>query len=302
VRWDPPPVRGRLRRDLPLAPRTWLRVGGPARWWFTPADEDELAAVLAARPPELPVIPLGVASNVLIRDGGLDALVVRLTGPLAGVAVVDGLLVAGGGASDRRVARVAAAAGLSGLEFMVGIPGTIGGAVRMNAGAFGGETADRLVWVEAMDPEGRRHRLSRDELGLAYRHSDLPEGWIVLRAAFRPVAGDPLAIRRHMEAIRAERARSQPLHVATGGSTFKNPPGAKAWRLVDRAGCRGLRLGRAMVSEKHCNFLINLGGATAAELEALGETVRRRVYATSGVWLEWEILRMGRPRPAEAEL
>ena len=294
-----PPVRGRLRRDVPLAPRTWFRVGGPARLLFTPADADDLAAFLRARPRELPVVPLGVASNVLVRDGGIDGVVVRLTGALAEVELVDGLLVAGAGASDRRIALAAARAGLAGLEFMVGIPGTIGGSVRMNAGAFGGETADRLVWAEVLDPEGRCHRLARDELGLAYRHSALPAGWIVLRAAFRLTPGDPAAIQRRMAAIKAERARSQPLHVATGGSTFKNPPGARAWELIDRAGCRGLRLGQAMVSEKHCNFLVNLGGARAWELERLGEEVRRRVRAATGVTLEWEIHRIGRPAPAE---
>ncbi|GBD40759.1 UDP-N-acetylenolpyruvoylglucosamine reductase [bacterium HR39] len=290
-----PPVRGRIERDVELARRTWLRVGGPARFLFVPADLDDLREFLRSRPPELPVLPLGLASNVLVRDGGIDGVVVRLSGPLAEVRVEDDVVVAGGGASDRRVALAAAEAGLSGFEFMVGIPGSIGGAVRMNAGCYGGETADRLLWAEALDPRGELHRLSRDELGFSYRHSELPPGWIVVRAAFRLAAGDPRRIRARMEEIREARARSQPLQVATGGSTFKNPPGAKAWELVDRAGCRGLVRGRAMVSEKHCNFLINLGGARAAELEELGEEVRRRVFERCGVWLEWEIERLGLP-------
>jgi len=290
-----PRVRGRLARNVDLARRTWLRVGGPARLLFQPADLDDLRAFLRARPADLEPVPLGLGSNVLVRDGGIDGVVIHLSGPLAEIATEDGLLVAGGGASDRRVALAAAAAGLSGLEFMVGIPGSIGGAVRMNAGCYGGETADRLVWAEAVDPRGELHRLSRDELGLSYRHSGLPPGWIVVRAAFRLAAGDLAGIRARMEAIREERARSQPLQVATGGSTFKNPPGAKAWELIDRAGCRGLVRGRAMVSDKHCNFLINLGGASAAELEELGEEVRRRVFESCGVWLEWEIERIGRP-------
>ncbi len=292
---DLPPVRGRLRRAVPLAPLAWFRVGGPAGLLFQPADAEDLAAFVAARPRELPLMPMGVASNLLIRDGGIDGVVIRFGGPLAKVTIEGRTLIAGAGALDQRVAATAARAGLSGLEFMVGIPGTVGGAVRMNAGAFGGETADRLVWVEALDEEGRRRRLSRDELGLSYRASRLPEDWIVLRAAFTLVPGDPPAIAARMAAIREERERNQPLRVATGGSTFKNPPGEKAWRLIDAAGCRGLRHGRAMVSEKHCNFLINTGGATAAEIEELGEMVRARVEARCGVALSWEIHRVGRP-------
>ena len=190
-------------------------------------------------------------------------------------------------------------AGLAGLEFLIGIPGTIGGAVRMNAGAFGGETRDRLVWAEALDRSGRLHRLTNAELGFAYRRSALPRDWIVVRAAFRGTPGDPATILERMEAIKAEREASQPLRVATGGSTFKNPPGGRAWQLVDAAGCRGLRAGRAMVSEKHCNFLINTGGASAAEIEELGELVRARVYQHSGIELDWEIVRVGRPTRLE---
>ena len=294
-----PPVRGSLRRDVPLAPLTWLRVGGAAAWMLQPADADDLGRFLAVLPAEAPVLPMGVASNLLVRDGGVEAVVVRFGGPLARVEVEGDLVLAGAGALDQRVAQVAQRAGLGGLEFLIGIPGTIGGAVRMNAGAFGGETRDRLVWAEALDRQGGLHRLSAAELGFAYRRSSLPKDWIVVRAAFRGVPGDPAAILSRMEAIKAEREAAQPLKVATGGSTFKNPPGHKAWQLIDAAGCRGLRLGAAMVSEKHCNFLINTGGATAAEIEALGEQVRTRVREASGVVLEWEIVRIGRPAALE---
>ncbi len=294
-----PPVRGSLRERVPLAPLTWLRVGGPARFVFQPADLEDLLAFRRALRGALPVFPVGVASNLLVRDGGLEAVVVRIGGPLARVEIRGTTLLAGGGARDQRVAAEAARAGLSGLEFLIGVPGTIGGAVAMNAGAFGGETADRLIWAELVDREGRLLRLSRDELGLGYRSSALPPEAVVVRAAFALVPGDRAAIAARMAAIRAEREASQPLGVATGGSTFKNPPGHKAWRLIEAAGCRGMRAGAAMVSEKHCNFLINTGGASAAELEELGERVRERVRAACGVSLEWEIVRVGEPLAAE---
>jgi UDP-N-acetylmuramate dehydrogenase len=290
-----PPVRGRLRTEVPLAPRTWLRVGGPADAIFQPADLDDLVAFLRVKPREVPVTPLGVASNVLVRDGGLEGVVVKLAGPLAEVEVDGERLTVGAGATDRMIAITAQRAGLSGLEFFIGIPGTLGGAVRMNAGAFGGETAAVVERVMAVDPAGARHELRAAELGFGYRHSALPEGWIAIGAVLRGVPGDERAIRARMLAIKAEREAAQPLHVATGGSTFKNPPGHKAWQLIDAAGCRGLRHGKATVSDKHCNFLINTGGATAAELEELGEMVRDRVLAASGVALEWEIDRLGRP-------
>jgi UDP-N-acetylmuramate dehydrogenase len=289
-----PPVRGRLRTQVPLAPRTWLRVGGPADAIFQPADLEDLMAFLRARPREVPVTPLGVASNVLVRDGGLEGVVVKLAGPLAEVEVDGDRLTVGAGATDRMIAISAQRAGLSGLEFFIGIPGTLGGAVRMNAGAFGGETAAVVERVMALDPAGTRHDLSAAELGFGYRHSALPAGWIAVGAVLRGVAGDERAIRARMLAIKAEREASQPLHVATGGSTFKNPPDHKAWQLIDAAGCRGLRHGKAMVSDKHCNFLINTGDATAAEIEELGELVRARVLAASGIALEWEIHRVGR--------
>lgn len=291
---DMPAVRGTLRRAVALAPLTWFRIGGPAEWLFQPADVDDLSAFLAAKPASLPVMPMGVASNLLVRDGGIDGVVVRFGGPLAKVEVEGSTVIAGAGALDQRVAQVAQAAGLSGLEFMIGIPGTIGGAVRMNAGAFGGETRDRLVWAEALDPKGRLHRLTPSDLGMTYRHSGLPADWIVVRAAFDGVPGDREAIAARMQAIREEREASQPLRVATGGSTFKNPPGHRSWQLIDQAGCRGLRHGAAMVSEKHCNFLINTGEATAADIEGLGEDVRAAVLKTSGVDLHWEIRRIGR--------
>jgi UDP-N-acetylmuramate dehydrogenase len=286
-------LRGSMRENVALAPLAWFRVGGPTERLFQPADADDLAALLASTPAEVAVLPMGVASNMLIRDGGVRGIVVRFGGPLARVAVEGDTVIAGAGALDQRVAQEAQRAGLTGIEFMIGIPGTIGGAVRMNAGAFGGETRDRLVWAEALDRQGRLHRLAKAELGFAYRHSALPKDWIVVRAAFALEPGDPATIKARMEAIKAEREAAQPLRVATGGSTFKNPPGHRAWQLIDQAGCRGLTQGAAMVSDKHCNFLINTGGASAAELEALGETVRARVLAHSGIRLEWEIKRLG---------
>lgn len=288
-----PAVRGTIRRHLAMAPLTWLRVGGPAAAVFQPADLDDLRRFRAEAGADLPVLPVGVASNLLIRDGGIEAVVIRQGGPLAAVEIEGGRLLAGAGALDQRTAQVAQAAGLSGIEFMFGIPGTIGGAVRMNAGAFGGETAERLAWVEIVDPTGRVHRLAPDEIGHSYRHSALPADAIVVRAAFDLVPGDRDAIRRRMAEIKAEREAAQPLRVATGGSTFKNPPGTSAWKLIDQAGCRGLRLGSAMVSEKHCNFLINTGAATATEVEDLGDLVRERVLRATGVTLEWEVIRIG---------
>jgi UDP-N-acetylmuramate dehydrogenase len=296
-----PPVRGRVKEGLPLAPRTWLRVGGAAEVWLEPADLEDLRAFLAARPEDLPVTPLGVASNVLVRDGGIGGVVLRLSGPLAKVRVEGGRLVVGAGATDRAIAIAAQQAGISGLEFFIGIPGTMGGAVRMNAGAFGGETAEVVERVTALDPRGNPHVLSRNDLAFVYRRSALPAGWIVVEATLKGATGDPGRIRTQMAAIKAEREAAQPLHVATGGSTFKNPQGARAWELIDAAGCRGLRHGKAMVSEKHCNFLINTGGASAADLEALGETVRERVLATSGVRLQWEIHRLGHPAGNDLE-
>ena len=289
-------VRGTLTADRPLDGLTWLRVGGPADWLFQPADEADLAAFLAALDPDVAVFPMGVGSNLIVRDGGIRAVVIRLGRGFNGIAIDGACVTAGAAALDAHVARKAAEAGRD-LTFLRTIPGSIGGAVRMNAGAFGGETRDRLVWAEALDRQGGLHRLTNAELGFAYRKSALPDDWIVVRAAFALEPGEPTAIGERMAAIKAEREAVQPIRVATGGSTFKNPEGERAWQLIDAAGCRGLRHGAAMVSDKHCNFLINTGGATAAELEALGEIVRDRVAAKSGIRLEWEIKRLGEASP-----
>ena len=290
-----PPAEGELRFNVPLAPTSWLRVGGPALAYFQPADEADLAAFIKNRPSHIPIFPIGVASNLLIRDGGLDAVVVRLTGPLAEITVADNQLIAGAGALDQRVAQVAARAGLGGLEFMIGIPGTIGGAITMNAGAFGGETAENLLWIEILDAAGGKQRLPKAALNMRYRHSALPEGCIVLRACFECQFAEPAKVKARMAEIKAEREAAQPLRVATGGSTFKNPEGHSAWRLIDAAGCRGMQHGHASVSTKHCNFLINDGAASAQELEELGELVRAKVKADSGIELTWEIKRVGTP-------
>jgi UDP-N-acetylmuramate dehydrogenase len=260
---------------------------------FHPADAEDLAAFMQALDKDVPILAMGVGSNLLVRDGGLRGVVVRLGGPLAKLVVEDRLLVAGAGALDQRVAKAAQQAGLAGIEFLVGIPGTIGGAVKMNAGAFGGETRERLVWADTVGRDGQVRRLDNAALGFSYRRSALPEDAIVLRAAFALEPGDPALIQERMDAIRAERETAQPLRVATGGSTFKNPQGQRAWQLVDNAGCRGLVHGHAMVSDKHCNFLINRGGASAREIEELGEMVRSRVQDNSGVALAWEIIRVG---------
>ncbi|SNB56321.1 UDP-N-acetylmuramate dehydrogenase [Arboricoccus pini] len=303
-----PSFRGSLRRGVPLGPLTWMRVGGPASVVANPADDADLTLLLHELGPEVPVMPLGVGSNLLVRDGGLDAVIVRLGGVMAQVIIDDHVVIVGAGALDQRTAQVASRAGLSGLEFMNGIPGTIGGAIRMNAGCFGSETAERLLWVEAMDRSGKVHRVKPAELGFSYRHSELPADWIVLRACFDLVAGDQGRITQRMNEIRTAREATQPQRVATGGSTFKNPPktgpdgnnpeGRRAWELIDKAGCRGLRRGKAMVSDKHCNFLVNTGAASSAEMEALGKEVRAKVFATSGILLAWEIVRVGTELPA----
>ncbi|MGI9499504.1 MAG: UDP-N-acetylmuramate dehydrogenase, partial [Geminicoccaceae bacterium] len=256
-----PKVRGKIDFDVPVAPKAWLRVGGPARCWFQPADLDDLAEFMAQKPADLPVLPVGVASNLLVRDGGVDAVVLRLTGPLAKVEADGDRLTVGAGSTDRGLAVQALEAGLSGFEFYVGIPGTLGGGVRMNAGAYGGETAELVEQVIAMDPLGRLHELSPADLDFGYRRATFPEGWIVVAAVMKGVPGNRERIRAQMSRIKAERDVAQPIRVATGGSTFKNPPGRKAWELIDAAGCRGLMHKKAQVSEKHCNFLINAGGA-----------------------------------------
>ncbi len=290
-----PKVRGRLTADAPLAHITWFRVGGPAEVLFRPADAADLSAFLAAKPADVPVTVIGVASNLLVRDGGIKGVVVRLGRGFVEVAARDHEIDAGAGALDLNVALAAREAGIAGLEFLSGIPGTVGGGLRMNAGAYGSEFRDVLRGASVLDGYGKEHRLSVEELALSYRHCGLPEDWIFIAARFAGSAGDPLAIARRMDEIHRAREESQPIRARTGGSTFANPPGHKAWQLIDQAGCRGLKRGGAMVSEKHANFLINTGNATAAEIEALGEEVRSRVRAASGIALEWEIRRVGEP-------
>jgi UDP-N-acetylmuramate dehydrogenase len=289
-----PPVRGRLTENAPLGPMTWFRVGGPAEVLFRPADPDDLAAFLAGKPADIPVTVIGVASNLLVRDGGIQGVVVRLGRGFADVAVEDESVHTGSGALDFNVALACQQAGLAGLEFLSGIPGTVGGNLRMNAGAYGTEIKDVLVEAVALDPQGRRHVLSPAAMQLSYRRCGVPADWIFIGATFRGCKGDPDAIAARMREIQEAREASQPVRARTGGSTFANPPGHKAWQLIDAAGCRGLKRGGAMVSEKHTNFLINTGDATAADLEAIGEEVRRRVFEQSGITLEWEIKRVGR--------
>jgi len=289
-----PSIRGRAQAGAILAPFTWFRVGGPAEWLVRPADAEDLVTLLRDLPAGMPLTVIGAASNLIIRDGGLPGVVVRLGGGFGGVSVEADGLVAGAAALDVTVAEHAAAAGLSGLEFLCGIPGSIGGAVAMNAGAYGAEVKDVLDWAEVATPRGVQ-RLPAEAFAFAYRHAALPEGAVVIRARFRATPGDRQAIAARMQQIRVEREATQPVRARTGGSTFKNPPGHKAWELIDSAGCRGLVHGGAQVSEKHCNFLINTGQATAADLEALGEEVRARVQAKSGIALEWEIRRIGLP-------
>lgn len=288
-----PPVRGRLTANAPLAPLVWFKAGGAAQWLFEPADTDDLSDFLRALDPSVPVMGLGLGSNLIVRDGGVPGVVVRLGKPFARVAA-DGLtLTCGGGASGILVSSTARDAGIAGVEFLRSIPGTVGGFVRMNGGAYGREVADVLVEAQVVTRDGTLTTLGKADLNYRYRHSDLPEGAIVVSATFRGEAGDPVAIQTEMDRIAAAREASQPLRSKTGGSTFKNPGGHKAWALVDAAGCRGLRKGDAQVSEKHCNFLLNTGNATSADIEALGEEVRAKVLAASGVTLEWEIQRVG---------
>ncbi len=294
-----PMPRGELRADAPLAKGTWFRVGGSAEVLFRPRDIDDLTEFLRAKPAGVSITILGAGTNVLVRDGGVDGVVVRLGKSFAGIRVEDNRIVAGGAAMDVNVARAAAAANLAGLEFLSGIPGTIGGAVRMNAGAYGHELRDVLISAEAVDPRGGHHVLKGPELGLSYRACAVPEEWIFVSATLRGRRGGSEDIRAGMLSVQAARAETQPIRAKTGGSTFANPAGpeaagAKAWELIERAGCRGLRRGGAVVSGMHCNFLVNDGAATAADLEALAEEVRRRVAETSGVVLRWEIQRIGK--------
>jgi UDP-N-acetylmuramate dehydrogenase len=290
-----PVIRGRVEAAAPLAPFTWFRVGGPAEWLARPADAEDLLALLAALDPAMELTVLGAASNLIIRDGGVPGVVLRLPARgFGGVTLEADGVVAGAAALDATVAEHAAAAGLAGLEFLSGIPGSIGGAIAMNAGAYGREIVDVLDWAEIATPGGLV-RLDAAGLALAYRHATLPPRGVVVRARLRGTPGDATAIATRMAEIRNAREATQPVRARTGGSTFRNPEGHKAWALIDAAGCRGLTRGGAQVSEKHCNFLLNTGGATAADLEGLGEEVRARVLAQSGVDLHWEIKRIGVP-------
>jgi UDP-N-acetylmuramate dehydrogenase len=290
-----PPARGRYVANAPLGRVTWFRTGGDAEVLFRPADADDLARFLARRPPDVPLTVVGLGSNLLVRDGGVPGVTIRLGRGFTTVACDGEFVRAGASALDTSVALAAGKAAIAGLEFLSGVPGTIGGALRMNAGAFGREMKDITVSAAALDEKGARHELDNAALGFGYRHARVPEGWIFVTAVLKGEKGDSAAIAKRIAEIRNARESSQPTRAATGGSTFKNPEGRKAWELIERAGCRGLRIGKAMVSEKHCNFLINTGGATAADLEQLGEEVRHRVRAATGVELEWEIRRIGVP-------
>lgn len=289
-----PEVRGRISAGSPLSKVTWFRVGGPADAMFKPADMSDLQNFLSATPKDIAVTPIGVGSNLLVRDGGVDGVVLRLGGAFAKVTVDGTEVEAGAAALDANVAKTAANHGLAGLEFYSGIPGTIGGALRMNAGAYGTETKDVLIWAEALDRDGNLHRIDVADMNFDYRHCGIPEDWIFVRARYRTEPGDATVIRTRMDEIQESRSASQPIRSRTGGSTFRNPPGGKAWQTIDAAGCRGLKVGCAQVSEQHCNFLINTGNATGTDLETLGEEVRRRVRESQGIELTWEIKRIGR--------
>ena len=290
-----PRLRGGMTADMSLASLTWFKTGGPAEVLFEPTDEGDLAYFLSLCPADVPVLVIGAGSNLLVRDGGLDGVVVRLGRGFAALALNDKEIVAGAGVPDVKLASAAAGAGLAGLAFLRGIPGQLGGALRMNGGAYGSEIADVFVSARGIARDGTVREFAPGDMGFTYRHCGIADDVIFASARLRGRPGDPEAIRAEMAAITAARAATQPVGTRTGGSTFKNPPGAKAWELVDRAGCRGLAHGDAQVSELHTNFLVNRGSATAAEIEALGELVRARVMEISGISLEWEIARVGRP-------
>lgn len=295
LRAQAPDLRGRLVANAPLAPYTWFRVGGPAQALFTPADEDDLAYFLQRLPAEVPVTTIGLGSNMIVRDGGVAGVVVRLSGkPFGEIEILEGCKIRCGAAvPDMKLARAAAEAGIEGLAFYRGIPGCVGGALRMNAGAHGGETTDVLVEARGVDRAGGLRTFSHADMGFSYRHSSAPDDVIFTSALFQGRPGASADILAEMERIMAAREAAQPIREKTGGSTFKNPKPDSAWKLIDAAGCRGLIMGDAQVSEMHCNFLINRGSATAADIEGLGEEVRRRVREKTGVELQWEIRRIG---------
>jgi UDP-N-acetylmuramate dehydrogenase len=291
-----PQLRGRLIENQPLAELTWFRVGGPAQALFMPEDEEDLAYFLGHLPVEIPVTVVGLGSNLIVRDGGVSGVVIRLGRGFSAVTVEGGERVrAGAAVPDVRAARAAQEAGIAGLAFLRGIPGAIGGALRMNGGAYGRETKDCLIEARGIDRRGRIQQPTLADMHYTYRHCGAAEDIIFTEALFQGTPGDPAAIAAEMDKITESREATQPIKSRTGGSTFKNPPGQKAWQLIDAAGCRGLQIGEAQVSTMHCNFLINLGAATAADIETLGETVRARVRQNSGVELEWEIKRIGTP-------
>ncbi len=292
-----PNLRGRLLANQSLAELTWFRVGGPAQLLFMPEDESDLSNFLANLPGDIAVTVVGLGSNLIVRDGGVPGVAIRLGRGFNEIAIEEHNVRAGAAVPDVKVARAAQEAGIAGLAFMRGIPGGVGGALRMNGGAYGRETKDALIEARAVDRGGRIHVLSNADLHYSYRHCGAPDDYIFTQALFAGGPGDPVAIAKEMDKITESREATQPIKSRTGGSTFKNPPDQKAWQLIDAAGCRGLRRGGAQVSEMHCNFLINLGDATAADIEALGETVRQRVKDKSGVDLEWEIKRIGVPLP-----
>jgi len=294
-----PPVRGSIARDAALKDMMWFRAGGPADVLFRPADVEDLGMFLAARSRDIPVTVIGVGSNLLVRDGGVPGTVVRLPASFGKIEADRTRIRAGAAALDAHVARVAADAGIAGLEFLRGVPGTVGGALRMNAGCYGREIADIFVEATALDGEGNLINLTPADMGFSYRHSEARDDLIFVEAVFEGTPDKPDVIKARMEELAANREASQPIRAKTGGSTFKNPPDRKAWELIDLAGCRGLMHGAAQVSEKHCNFLINTGDARAADIEALGEEVRRRVRESQGVSLEWEIKRIGLPLEEE---
>ena len=290
-----PKVRGRLTEGSLLSAVTWFRVGGPAEVLYKPADVEDLAQFLKHKPDDVTVTVIGVGSNLLVRDGGIDGVVIRLGRGFTEIRASGTVMHAGAAALDLNVALAARDAGIGGLEFLSGIPGTIGGALRMNAGAYESDVSQVFQHADALSAKGELHRLGATEMGFTYRHSAVPADWIFVGGAFAGRADDPKAIHARIQDIQTKREESQPIRARTGGSTFVNPIGHKAWKLIDEAGCRGLRKGDAMVSEKHCNFLINTGNANAADLESLGEEVRRRVRDRSGIELVWEIKRIGRP-------
>lgn len=290
-----PPVRGRTTENAPLANITWFRVGGPAEIMFRPADREDLVAFIRAKPGDIPVTMLGIGSNLMVRDGGIPGVVIRLGEGFSDVTFDGAEVTAGAGAHDVHVAILCRNQGVAGLEFLSGVPGTIGGALAMNAGAYGGEMSDVVLSAELLDPDGDVHVLDLAALGFTYRHASTPSDWLFLSARMQGQPGIREEISQRMREISAARRTTQPIRSRTGGSTFKNPPDARAWELIDAAGCRGLTRGGAKISEVHCNFLINTGDATSADLEGLGEEVRERVLDHSGVDLEWEIRRIGRP-------